>query len=86
MFDACATCGLDFRRESGYYVGAMYINYGVTAAVELSVGIPLAGRVPLSTLTWPLAVFALLFPLWFFRYSRSLWLGLDLYLTSLAPK
>jgi uncharacterized protein (DUF983 family) len=86
MLDACSSCGLDFRRESGYYVGAMYINYGVTAAVELSVGIPLAGRVPLSTLTWPLAVFALVFPLWFFRYSRSLWLGIDLYLTSLAPK
>jgi len=86
MAPACPSCGLDFRREPGYYVGAMYINYGLTAAVELAVGIPLADRVPMSTLTWPLAAFALLFPLWFFRYSRSLWLGLDLYITSLAPK
>jgi hypothetical protein len=23
--------------------------------------------------------FCLLFPLWFFRYARSLWLGLDYY-------
>jgi hypothetical protein len=83
---ACPSCGLDLRREQGYYVGAMYLNYGVTATVLLAVGIPLADRVPMSTLTWPLAGFALLFPLWFFRYSRSLWLGLDLYFSSLAPK
>ena len=86
MAPACSVCGLDLLREHGYYVGAMYVNYGVTAAVEMAVGIPLADRVPMATLTWPLAGFALLFPLWFFRYSRSLWLGLDLYFTSLAPK
>jgi uncharacterized protein (DUF983 family) len=83
---SCPVCALDLCREQGYYVGAMYLNYGVTAAVELAVGIPLADRIPMSTLTWPLAGFALVFPLWFFRYSRSLWLGLDLYFTSLAPK
>lgn len=86
MAPACPSCGLDFRREQGYYVGAMYINYGLTAAVMLSVGIPLADRVPLPTLSWPLGGFALAFPLWFFRYSRSLWLGIDLYITSLFPR
>ena len=86
MSPSCSSCGLDFRREQGYYVGAMYINYGVTAAVELSVGIPLADRIPMATLTWPLAAFALIFPLLFFRHSRSLWLGMDLYFTSLAPR
>ena len=83
---ACLSCGLDFRRESGYYVGAMYINYGLTATILLAVGIPLADRVPMATLSWPLGAFAVLFPLWFFRYSRSLWLGIDLYITSLIPK
>ena len=83
---ACPFCGLDFRRESGYYVGAMYINYGLTALIMLAVGIPLADRVPMATLSWPLGAFAVLFPLWFFRYSRSLWLGIDLYITSLIPK
>ena len=85
MEPSCRSCALDFLREQGYYVGAMYINYGVTAAVELSVGIPLAGRIPLATLSWPLGAFAILFPLWFFRYSRSLWLGIDLYITSRIP-
>jgi len=86
MAPACGACGLDLRRESGYYVGAMYVNYGATAAVLLSVGIPLADRLSRWTLSVPLGAFALLFPLWFFRYSRSLWLGIDLYITSLAPK
>jgi len=86
MHEACPSCGLDLRREQGYYVGAMYINYGVTATVELSVGIPLAGNIPMATLLWPLGVFGLLFPLWFFRYSRSLWLGIDLYFTALIPR
>jgi uncharacterized protein (DUF983 family) len=85
MEERCPSCGLDLRREQGYYIGAMYISYGIAAAVELSVGIPLVDRVSLATLTWPLALFSLLFPVWFFRYSRSLWLGVDLYLTSLAP-
>jgi len=83
---ACPSCGLDIRREQGYYVGAMYINYGVTATVELAVGIPMVERMSLTALTIPLAAFGLIFPLVFFRYSRSLWLGFDLYFTSLAPK
>jgi uncharacterized protein (DUF983 family) len=78
---ACASCGLDLRREPGYYVGAMYLNYGLTAAVELAVGIPLAGRVTLFQLTAPLVVLGLFTPLWFYRYSRSLWLGIELYVT-----
>jgi uncharacterized protein (DUF983 family) len=86
MHDACPSCGLDLRREQGYYVGAMYINYGLTASIIMAVGIPLADRVSRAALSWPLGIFAVLFPLWFFRYSRSLWLGIDLYLTSLAPR
>ena len=86
MAAACPACGLDIRREQGYYVGAMYINYGVTAVIELSVGVPLAGRIPMASLLWPLSIFCILFPLWFFRYSRSLWLGMDLYFTALVPR
>ena len=45
MAPSCPGCGLDFRREQGYYVGAMYLNYGVTAAVELGYRLVL-GRPP----------------------------------------
>jgi uncharacterized protein (DUF983 family) len=86
MEERCPSCGLDLKREQGYYVGAMYINYGVTAAVILAAGIPVATRYPLATFSWPLGAFAIVFPLLFFRWSRSLWLGIDLYITSLIPK
>src|SRR5436309_124222 len=33
MADACALCGLRFERVQGYFVGAIYINYAVTAGV-----------------------------------------------------
>jgi uncharacterized protein (DUF983 family) len=83
----CPSCGLDLRREQGYYVGAMYINYGVTAAVMLGVGIPMAMRgFSLPQISWPLGAFAVAFPIVFFRWSKGLWLGIDLYITSLIPK
>jgi uncharacterized protein (DUF983 family) len=75
----CAVCDLRFERAQGYWVGAIYVNYTVT------VGIAVAG----CFLLWALAdvdpvgqlilwvPFVVAFPLWFFRYSRSLWLGLE---------
>jgi uncharacterized protein (DUF983 family) len=77
----CALCGLTFERAQGYWVGAIYLNYAVTATLavggyfllwartDLSPGVQLAIWIP----------FLLVFPLWFFRYSRSLWLALEYY-------
>jgi uncharacterized protein (DUF983 family) len=87
MEDRCPSCGLDLKREQGYYVGAMYINYGVTAMVMMAVGIPLAMRnLSLVQISVPLGAFGLAFPIVFFRWSKSLWLGIDLYITRLIPK
>jgi hypothetical protein len=29
MYERCPFCGLKFERESGYFLGAMYIGYGL---------------------------------------------------------
>jgi len=79
MNTVCAVCDLRFERAQGYWVGAIYVNYGVT------VGIAVAGFFLLRALAGWEAVpqlalwvpFVTMFPLWFFRYSRSLWLGLE---------
>ena len=63
----------------GYYVGAIYINYGFTVGIALTgfflldayTDITLKGQLIL----WVL--FCILFPLSFFRYSKSLWLSFD---------
>jgi uncharacterized protein (DUF983 family) len=79
MAEACALCGLRYERAQGYFVGAIYVNYGVTAILALGIFFLLWSLTTLSAaaqlaLVAPVAV---LFPLWFFRYSRSLWLALE---------
>ena len=74
MAEACVLCGLRFERAQGYFVGAIYVNYAVTAVLALGLFFLLWGLTALSTaaelaLVVPLVI---VFPLWFFRYSRSL--------------
>jgi hypothetical protein len=79
MYDRCARCHLRFEREQGYFLGAMYINYGVTVILALIGYFALELWRPMS-LTWQLALwvsFGILFPLVFFRHSRGLWLAFD---------
>lgn len=79
IHDRCPACQLVFEREPGYFVGAIYLNYAMTVLVTIPgyfaldawLGVPLAVQLAL----W--GAFAVLFPLWFFRYSKSLWLALD---------
>jgi uncharacterized protein (DUF983 family) len=79
MAPRCPVCGLAFERETGYFIGAIYINYGLT------VGLAVAGYFLLEAWLapptgWQVAgwgAFAVLFPLWSFRYSKALWLALD---------
>jgi uncharacterized protein (DUF983 family) len=35
MNDTCSTCGEDFKKEPGFYYGAMYMSYGLTVAVAV---------------------------------------------------
>jgi uncharacterized protein (DUF983 family) len=78
MNDECAVCGLRFLRETGYFLGAMYISYGLGVLTILPVA------VVLTVLEWPLWLVltialvqtVVLMPI-FFRYSRIIWLHLD---------
>lgn len=38
MHDRCPECGLLFNREPGYFLGAMYISYGLGIAVICAFG------------------------------------------------
>ena len=79
MRERCRKCGLPFAREPGFYLGSIYVNYGLTALLVTIGYFALffsAVVLPDTALRICLA-FCLLFPLWFFRYARSLWLGMD---------
>jgi uncharacterized protein (DUF983 family) len=84
MAEACALCGLYFERAQGYFVGAIYVNYAVTVVLAIVGFFLLWGVLGLSTRA-QLAIlvpFVIVFPLWFFRYSRSFWLALEWSLNS----
>jgi len=83
MADQCPTCGLAFTRgESGYQLGAMWFNLLLAEAV--SVGVFLTTVV----LTWPnppwdrLQIMgpleAIISPLFFYPFSKTLFLAFDL--------
>ena len=43
MQTTCPTCALPFRREHGYFVGAIYINYALTIAQRSRFSSPSSG-------------------------------------------
>lgn len=79
MHEKCSHCGVAFEREPGFYLGSIYFNYGLTALIIAVVYPILLFRQVASndTLLLVALVFCVLFPLWFFRYARALWLGFD---------
>lgn len=77
----CGDCGYVYERESGYWLGAVIVNYVVTAGILVTAFLSAAALWGLGgwdQLPWLLA-FAVLFPVLFFRWSRLLWMGLDVF-------
>lgn len=77
----CENCGFSFEREPGFYLGSIYFNYGLTGLLVTAGYLTLYFTEVVSpeAALWICMAFCLLFPLWFFRFARSLWLGLDYY-------
>lgn len=87
MRSECGRCNFRFEREMGYFVGAIYINYGATIISAFAGFFALDYFTPISfNLNFILWIaFCLLFPIFFFRYSRSLWLSFDYIVNPAEP-
>ncbi|GIW96566.1 MAG: hypothetical protein KatS3mg110_4607 [Pirellulaceae bacterium] len=88
MRRSCPKCGLNWQREPGFYLGSIYINYGLTALL-LAIVYPLllfGGWASNQQLLAGALVFCLIFPIWFHRYARSLWLAFDVWLDPDSPR
>jgi len=79
MHENCPECGRKFDRAPGYLLGSIYINYGVTAllVVVIYFSLFLSKQATGQQLLFILLTFSVLFPLWFFRYARALWIAFD---------
>ena len=79
MHENCAACGRHHQRDAGFFLGSIYFNYGVTGLFVTSLyfamffGDVLTDKQRLMLL----GVFVVVFPAWFFRYARALWMALD---------
>lgn len=82
MHTVCPVCGLRFERSSGEITGGMGFNIAFTLLVVIAGALwgGLNPAVPLLPLLLGLGLFALLFPIAFYRSSRGMWAGV-LYVT-----
>ena len=90
MNRACPVCGLGYYRESGYYVGAMMINYGITAFLVL-VAYLLSRLMPVmwhASPEWKIPVWmaaAIVISLLLVPVTRGLWLAFDYWVEPWMP-
>jgi hypothetical protein len=83
----CSACSSIFKRERGFFVGAILANVVTTEFFILVVcffGLLVIGADYSQVLKW-LFVVAVIFPLSFYHHSWSFWLGFD-YLIESLPK
>jgi hypothetical protein len=79
MHRECPHCGVTFEREPGFFLGSIYINYGLTVlVVTIAYPVLLFNKiVPELPLLAASLAFTVAFPLLVFPWARSLWLGFD---------
>ena len=77
MHERCPVCDLQFEREPGYFLGAMYISYGlaVVTIASLATGFWLVTGWWITTL-WAVVLFLPMAPA-ITLLSRVLWIYLD---------
>lgn len=78
MHDHCPNCGQSFEPEPDFYQGAMYVSYGLTTGLFISLGILMLFYLNLNMwITFSVIIFIgfLLLPV-FYRVSRVIWLNL----------
>ena len=86
---ACPGCGYRFQREEGFQLGGYLINFGVTEGLVCLVvgGYIVAAAANPDVAIWPVVVggflAAIVTPLVFFPFSRTIWAAIDLAMTPL---
>lgn len=88
MYERCSVCGLKFEREQGYFLGAMYMSYGL-ALVIIALLVTLLWAVTGWWITkatiWAVVLFLPLAPP-ITLFARVLWIYLDQTVDPEAPR
>lgn len=92
MVDRCGRCGLRFEREPGFFVGAYLINFAIIIIILfiLCMGYVAMKAIDQSSSLMPIMVsglvLAVIAPVFFYPYSRTLWSAIDIGMTPLTPE
>src|SRR6478752_8520951 len=82
MVPDCPRCGLHFEREQGYWAGALAINIvataGLFAIVFVALLVATIPNVPVAPLLAILVPIAVLGPIVFYPFSKTVWVAVDL--------
>lgn len=82
MLERCPSCNLKFERVEGHLVGAVGINTVVSIIVLFIVGIigfvVTYPELPLRPLVSTTIAVAVLFPIAFYPFSKTVWTAIDL--------
>jgi uncharacterized protein (DUF983 family) len=80
--DRCRTCGIRWRREEGFELGALTMNTILTFAtvtiVMVAVIVATVPDIPALRLVGSLAVVAVVMPIAIYPFTYTLWLAFDL--------
>lgn len=79
MNETCPVCRLQFRREQGYFLGALYVYYGISLPIFLGIVALLSHWKTWSEylIVFPaLALYAPFIP-FTYRYARIVWIHFD---------
>ena len=80
MNERCSACGFKFERETGYFLGSIYVNYGVAVVIAIVLHLLMQYVWQRGALEQTIVIGGLVagFGLGFFRHARALWLAFDL--------
>lgn len=85
MEERCPSCGLHFEKDDGYWLGSVMINTGATEGlvlVMLVIGmVAFWPDVPWVALLVVGVATAIIFPMLFHPFSRTLWVATERHVT-----
>ncbi|MCU1454960.1 MAG: hypothetical protein JWN46_3106 [Acidimicrobiales bacterium] len=92
MRDRCPRCGVQFEREEGFFTGALLINFAVTEGfvfaglmIYILVLANASGAVSIAPVIIGGVALAVLAPIVFYPFSRTIWFAIHLAMAPLEP-
>lgn len=78
MYERCDVCGIQFEREHGFFMNAIFMGYiiGFIAILPVNIALYIYEAPPIWFLISTVVLLTLISP-FVFRYSRAIWMHVD---------